>query len=164
MAEQHDRDDTTELDEQHDPTEREPDQQADDERQEPEQEAEQEAEQEQEQSDQQETFPREYVEQLRTKSSRYRHRMKEAESKADQLSRELFRARVALTGKLADPDDMRYRPSLMDRDGALEQAVDELVQRKPHLAARRVRGNVGQHDRGTDDQGESLAAILRRNA
>src|SRR4051812_4629809 len=60
-----------------------------------------------------ETFPRSYVEKLRKESQGYRERAKDAETRADDLARQLFRLRVDATGKLADPDDLPYDPELL---------------------------------------------------
>ena len=48
-------------------------------------------------------------------------------------------------------------------DDALGELIDELLQRKPHLAARRARGSFGQGEPDADDA-VSLAGILRANA
>lgn len=110
------------------------------------------------------SYPQSYVDQLRGKQRRYRHRAKAAERRAELLARELFRSRVADTGLLADPEDLAYSDELLDDGDALRAAVQQLVSDKPHLAARRVRGDIGQHDRGDRHAGESLAGIMRRNA
>lgn len=46
---------------------------------------------------------------------------------------------------------------------ALTAAIDELLGRKPHLAARRVSGDVGQ-GAGSAGFAVDLAGLLRRNA
>ena len=51
-----------------------------------------------------ETFPRAYVEKLRTESARYRERAHTADAYARRLHTELVRA----TGKLADPTDLEF--------------------------------------------------------
>src|SRR5699024_6433518 len=110
------------------------------------------------------TFPRAYVEQLRRKGQNYRHRAQRAETRAEQLARELYRSRVAELGLLADPDDMEYDGELLMDGAALRAAVTELVRSRPHLAARRARGDIGQHEQPAGAPGQSLGAILRRNA
>lgn len=110
------------------------------------------------------SFPRAYVEQIRRRSQTYRHRAQVAEQRADELGRELFRARVADLGVLADPDDLDYDPELLGDDDELRAAADELVQRRPHLAARRARGNIGQHEAGSSGDGFSLSGALRSGA
>ena len=111
-----------------------------------------------------ETFDREYVQKLRDEAARHRVKAK----RADALAASLVTAQAALTGKLADPTDLPFDEALLDEDGYVDEskvqaAVDELVKRKPHLAARRPRGDVGQGARPeVDDIG--LGALLRRGA
>lgn len=107
----------------------------------------------------QETFPAEYVRQLRQEAAEARVKAK----KADDYAKELFYARVGALGKLADATDIEYAEGLLDDHPALERAVDELISRKPHLAARVPRGDVGQGDRGGSADVD-LAGMLRRNA
>ena len=57
--------------------------------------------------------------------------------------------RATATDKLADPTDPPHRNELLDNDGLVnstkvQDAVEELLARKPHLAARRPRRDVGQ--------------------
>lgn len=107
-----------------------------------------------------ETFPRSYVEKLRRESATYRTRAAQADALADAL----WTARVAASGALADPTDL---PRPEDADAldpeAVTSAVSELLERKPHLAARVPRGNVGQ---GFSKAAEpvSLLGMLRGNA
>ena len=104
------------------------------------------------------TFPREYVEKLRDENARYRQRA----GTADDLARRVHRLLVERTGLLADPDDLEYVEEHLEDEDALTTAIDDLLARKPHLAARRPRGDVGQGV--TDAGGTDLAAILRRAA
>ena len=111
-----------------------------------------------------ETFDREYVQKLRDEAAGHRVKAK----RADALAASLVTATAALTGKLADPTDLPYDEALLDEDGYVDEAkvqaaVDELVKRKPHLAARRPRGDVGQGAR-PEAQQEGLAGLLRRGA
>ena len=106
-----------------------------------------------------ETFPREYVEQLRQESGRYRQRAQ----RADDLAQRLHLALVTATGKLADPTDLPFDESHLDDADALSAAIDDLLGRKPHLATRRPSGDVGQGASTTGDT-VSLAGILRANA
>lgn len=106
-----------------------------------------------------ETFPAEVVRELREEAARYRVRAK----RADDYARQLFHARVAALGKLADPDDLEYSEDLVDDLPALEAAVDELIGRKPHLASRTPRGDIGQGATGAG-AGVDLAALLRANS
>lgn len=106
-----------------------------------------------------ETFPRAYVEKLRQEAAEARLKAK----RADQWAEELFVARVAATGRLADPSDLPFDVGLVDNLPALEAAIDDLLGRKPHLAARTPRGSIGQGVSGAADTVD-LAAILRRGA
>ena len=64
--------------------------------------------------------------------------------KADELAGALWEARVAATGRLADPTDLPMPEGADPLDvDALTAAVDDLLARKPHLASRVPRGNVG---------------------
>ena len=97
---------------------------------------------------------------LRRESANYRTRLRESEQRADELARELVAARIRESGRLADPTDLEPDPALLE-DGALDAAIDDLIERKPHLKARSF-GNVGQHERSTAD-GVSLGSLLRNN-
>jgi hypothetical protein len=110
-----------------------------------------------------ETFPRSYVEKLRKESQRYRERAKTAEANLDAALRELFTARVTATGKLADPDDLPYDAELLAEEDKLTEAIDELIKRKPHLAARKISGSVGQGVTGTKDEPFSLLGRLKQS-
>lgn len=103
-----------------------------------------------------ETFPRDYVEKLRQEAAEARTRAK----KADDLARELFHAKVAATGLLADPTDLPFDEKLLADHPALEAAIEDLVGRKPHLASRRPRGDVAQGASETAPQ-VSLIDLLR---
>lgn len=83
------------------------------------------------------TFPRKVVEDLRQENGRYRQRAQKAEQR---LHNELVRA----TGRLADPSDLPFDAEHLDDDAALSAAIDTLLTRKPHLAARRPTGDIGQ--------------------
>lgn len=102
------------------------------------------------------TFPRSVVEKLRKENAGYREKAKKAETYA----RELFYARVAATGRLADADDLPFDEALLDDHDALVGAVEDLVARKPHLASRTPRGDVGQGLSGAGANVD-LAGILR---
>ena len=104
-----------------------------------------------------ETFPREYVEKLRTENGKYRQRASESDSLAKRLHAELVRA----TGRLADPTDLPFdNDHLVDAD-KLAGAIDELLESKPHLATRRPTGDIGQGQRGPSIQGFSLLDKLK---
>ena len=106
------------------------------------------------------TFPRSYVEELRQEAGRYRQRAQ----RADDLAAALWTARVEATGRLADASDL---PLPEDGDPldveAVTTAVEELLARKPHLASRKPRGDVGQGVSGPTDTVD-LAGILRSRA
>lgn len=93
---------------------------------------------EDEQTGEPETFPRAYVEQLREEAADYRVRAR----RSDELGQRLHSALVTATGRLADPTDLVYAEAHLEDEAALTTAIDELLGRKPHLAARRVSGRV----------------------
>lgn len=101
--------------------------------------------------DEPEVFDRAYVSQLRSESAERRTAAKAAEEKADSRSRQLFRAKVAATGKLADADDQPYDETLLDDDEALNAAIDATIAARPHYASRKpVPGSsIGQGQQGT---------------
>lgn len=106
-----------------------------------------------------ETFPRAYVEQLRSENAKYRQRAQDADTYAQRLHTELVRA----TGKLLDPTDMPFDSEhLADRD-KLSLAIEQLIEQKPHLAARKPVGNIGQGPSASPATVD-LAAILRQQA
>lgn len=113
----------------------------------------------QENVDEPKTFDESYVKKLRDENAKYRQRAQ----RADELARELFTARVAATGRLADPTDLAYSDEALDDPDKLTQALDELLARKPHLANRRPRGDVGQGV-ASSSANVDLAAILRGRA
>ena len=106
------------------------------------------------------TFPREYVEELRQESARYRTEAKTAETLAGRLHTELVRA----TGKLADPTDLPFDSEHLEDPEKLAAAVDALIEAKPHLKARRVVGDVGQGGRGSAETGVNLLGMLNARA
>ncbi|WP_218220236.1 hypothetical protein [Nesterenkonia sp. Act20] len=107
-----------------------------------------------------EQFPRSYVEKLRDENAKYRQRAQ----RADELAHELHRSRVEATGRLADPTDLEFSDEHLNDADKLTAAIDELLTRKPHLAARKPSGNIGQgsvtHGTSTVD----LAGLLRAGA
>ncbi|WP_199255618.1 hypothetical protein [Mycolicibacterium mengxianglii] len=108
-----------------------------------------------------ETFPREYVEQLRRENANYRERARTAESRADERERALHLAKVAATGKLADPTDLPFRPEHLDDDDTLTAAVDALLEDKPHLRARKASGDIGQGQLGKDAGPVNFSTLFR---
>ncbi len=111
-----------------------------------------------------ETFDRVYVQKLRDEAAGYRVRV-QAHRRAQQ--RPPGDRTAALTGKLADSTELPSTDELLDDDGLVDEAkvhaaVEDLIRRKPHLAARRPTG-VGQGARpGVPEIG--LATLLRRGA
>ncbi len=103
------------------------------------------------------TFPREVVEKLRQENGRYRQRAAHADTLAQRLHTELVRA----TGKLADPTDLPFDEGHIDDPEALAAAVDDLLDRKPHLASRKPSGDIGQGQRGPAAGGFSLLGLLK---
>lgn len=106
-----------------------------------------------------ETFPRAYVEELRQENGKYRQRAQRADDLAKRLHVELVRA----TGRLADPEDLEYAEEHLEDPEALTAAVGDLLARKPHLASRVPRGDIGQGAAATPEAVD-LAALLRAGA
>lgn len=105
------------------------------------------------------SFSRSYVETLRSESANYRTQNKDLRS-------ELWAARVAAAGRLADPADLPL-PDAADPTDAeqVTAAIDELLAAKPHYAARRATGDIGQHSAADDTAGGvSLMGIMGRNS
>ena len=65
---------------------------------------------------------------------------------------------------MADPTDLPFDPEHLDDPDALAAAVDELLVRKPHLAARRPSGDIGQGNRGPVSEPFSLLGLLKERA
>lgn len=105
------------------------------------------------------TFPRDYVEKLRKEAADARVRAKDR----DDLAQELFHARVAATGRLADPSDLPFDEALIGNMPGMEAAIEDLVNRKPHLANRTPRGDIGQGATG-EIATVDLAGMLRAGA
>ena len=110
-------------------------------------------------TDEPDTFPREYVEQLRKEAADARVKVKDR----DTLAERLHVANVAATGRLADPTDLPFDEAYLDDEHVLTEAIDALLERKPHLASRRPVGDIGQ-GASTGAESVSLAGILRANA
>lgn len=102
------------------------------------------------------TFPRSYVEKLRKESAEYRTRAQ----KADALATELWSARVAASGRLADPSDLPMPEGADPTDTeAITEAINSLLESKPHMAARVPRGDIGQGTRDTVQPFSLLGAL-----
>ncbi len=104
-----------------------------------------------------ETFPRAVVEKLRDENAKYRQRAQTADTLAERLHTELVRA----TGKLADPTDLPFDESHIEDADKMAAAIDELLERKPHLATRRPSGDIGQGHRGSGSGSFSLLDMLK---
>jgi hypothetical protein len=102
-------------------------------------------------ADEPESFSREYVSQIRQEAADRRKAATEATQRADDLSRQLFLAKVAATGKLADPNDLPYDPDLVGNDDAMSAAIDSTLTAHPHYASRKpVPGtSIGQGQQGS---------------
>ena len=109
--------------------------------------------------EEQDTFPRDYVEKLRDENAKYRQRAQ----KADDLAHRLHNALTAATGRLADPSDLPYEESHLDDPEALQRAIQELLEKKPHLGSRKPVGNIGQGVSSSTDAVD-LAAMMRARA
>lgn len=96
-------------------------------------------------NDEQDTFDRAYVEKLRKESAKYRDRAK----RTDELAHRLQTALVAADGRLADPEDLPYEDAYLDDPEALQDAITDLIRRKPGLRSRKFTGDVGAGDRGS---------------
>lgn len=112
--------------------------------------------------DEPETFDREYVQKLRDEAAGHRVKAK----RSDALAAALVTAQAAATGRLADPTDLPYDEALLDDDGLVDAgkvtaAVEDLLARKPHLAARRPTGDVGQGARPETAGSLSLVDLMR---
>lgn len=122
---------------------------------------------EDEQEPQGDTFPRSYVEKIRKENQNYRDRAKKGETALSRLTDSTVRE--ATNGILVDPTDLTYdEESMSDEDGfpdpeKIKEAAEALIERKPHLAPRRPRGDIGQ-GRQRQEEEFSLGALLRENA
>lgn len=106
-----------------------------------------------------ESFPKEYVEKLRAEAAENRVKAK----RADEYAQRLHTALTAATGRLQDPSDLPFDQNHLDDPEALETAITELLDRKPHLATRKPAGNIGQGITGDTDSSVNLATILKGN-
>ncbi|UXA05710.1 hypothetical protein KXD96_22820 [Mycobacterium sp. SMC-2] len=113
------------------------------------------------------TEPDKDVRKLRREAATLRERAKAAEARAartDTLAARLHTELVRASGKLADPTDFPYNPDadLLDDPEALNQAIDALLEAKPHLRSRTPKGDVGQGNRGRADEPVNFHNILKQ--
>ena len=108
-------------------------------------------------SEESDTFPREVVEELRRENGKYRQKAQHADALAERLHTELVRA----TGRLADPTDLPFDAEHLDDSDKLTAALDDLLNRKPHLATRKPSGDIGQGQRGGAAEPFSLLGLLK---
>lgn len=110
------------------------------------------------------TFDATYVERLRTEAADYRVKAK----RADALARQVVEAYVEGAGRLHDPADLPWSDDYLDGDGLVDTdkvraAIDDLITRKPYLAARRPVEPLPQGAR-PEPARVNLATILRERA
>lgn len=105
-------------------------------------------------------FDAAYVSKLRQEAADNRVKAK----RADDLARQVVRAMARADGRLIDADDLAFDVAFIDDDGMVDSdrvvtAIDALVERKPHLAARRPDGPIPQGARPEPDN-VTLLGIL----
>src|SRR5699024_1232833 len=122
-----------------------------------EQEQEQEQAPEQEQEQAQEHGP--LVKKPRDEAAGNPDKAREAGELAEQRAAALFTALAKLDGRSADPSDLPYSEEYLTDEAGLESAISELLERKPGLAARQYRGNIGAGVKGASPT--SLIDIMR---
>lgn len=102
-------------------------------------------------------FDEAYVKGLRDEAAKHRLEKKTAEEKAQAASQRLLEARVeALGTDLADPSDLfawTASEALFDEEGLpdderIQEAIEGLLEKKPHLRTRDARGDIDQGGRG----------------
>ena len=112
------------------------------------------------------TFPRAYVEELRTEAKDLRTKAKDADRYREAAMRSA--KLLATAGVLHNPDDLKDSDDFWGEDGLpdqtkIRQAAEELAAERPYLA--RARGSVGQGARPEPEAASfSLAAALRKAA
>lgn len=102
-----------------------------------------------------------YVTRLRAEAAEARVKAK----RADALAVQAVSALAAADGRLVDPDDLAFTEDLLTEDGTVDAdkvaaAIDALIARKPHLAARRPTTPIPQGAQ-PEPESVSLAAMLR---
>ena len=106
------------------------------------------------------TYKRSDIEKLRRESKGYRDRAQTAETRADELARALFTARVAATGKVENPNEIAYTADILDDVEAINQAVDEAISGRPYIKARSF-GPVGLGERSNSTGPQDFSELFR---
>ena len=113
---------------------------------------------------QEDSFPRAYVEELRSEAAENRKQAKAASEALEALKSEYYSVavRVAVSDVLADPTDLPWSDDFLDENGlvnaeAVKTAAEELAAAKPHLA--RARGDAMQGYFGIPDSFD-LATLM----
>lgn len=79
----------------------------------------------------------------------------------DGMSLRLHEALVKLDGRLQDHTDLPFDPDALDAD-SIQEAITNLIEKKPHLKKRRVGGDIGAGNRGnTAPETPDLIGIIR---
>lgn len=120
------------------------------------------------------TYPAHVVRKLRDENGTTRARLRDtelrvdeltaraetAESERDELAVRLHAELVRSTGRLTDPSDLEFDAEHLNDADKLAAAINELVNAKPHLKARKVSGDAGQGNRGEGAQVPTFASLL----
>ncbi len=106
------------------------------------------------------SFPREYVEELRSEAKERREAAAGLESQIDDLSRRLVASLVAQDGRLADVNDLPYSADHADPE-RLSEAISDLLAAKPHYAARRTSPLPEQSVDTDEPTGPTFGDLLR---
>lgn len=109
------------------------------------------------------TYDGAYVAKLRQEAAESRVKAK----RADALARQATRAITAHDGRLIDPDDLAFTEEFFDDDGLVDSdrvtaAIDTLIKRKPHLAARRPNAPIAQGAQPEPEQVSLLGLLQSR--
>lgn len=107
------------------------------------------------------TFPRSYVEELRRENASYRDKARAAQSQIDELSRELFTAKVQATGKVENPTEIPYNADILNDPDALSEAIDAAVSERPYIKRRTITGDAGQGQRSKPTAPQDFSALFR---
>lgn len=108
-----------------------------------------------------ETFPRSYVEELRRENASWRDKARTAETRADELSRALFTAKVEATGKVENPAEIPYSGDILDDADALNQAIDAAISERPYIKRRNITGDAGQGVKSNTNAPQDFSALFR---